>query len=79
MVGCRESGGIFYDIGSGTGKPALAAALLHDFDQVNGIEILDGLYRISLEIQGAGRKRLYHCCRTKKRRQKLSLRGVMQH
>ena len=53
--GLQRSGGIFYDIGSGTGKPALAAALLHDFDQVS-IEILDGLYRISLEIQGPGRK-----------------------
>ena len=29
-------GGVFYDLGHGTGKPALAAALLHDFESVNG-------------------------------------------
>eukprot|EP00943_MAST-04B_sp_MAST-4B-sp1_P005867 g5867.t1 len=56
--GLQESGGIFYDIGSGTGKPALAAALLHDFDEVKGIEILDGLFKISLELQNVWEKKV---------------------
>ena len=34
--GLQSPGGIFFDLGHGTGKPALAAALLHDFDSVNG-------------------------------------------
>lgn len=34
------SGGVFYDLGHGTGKGVLAAALLHNFDSVRGIEIL---------------------------------------
>ena len=69
--GLQESGGIFYDIGSGTGKPALAAALLHDFDQVNGIEILDGLYRISLEIQGVWEKKIVPLLSDKKAQTKI--------
>ena len=40
--GLSKPGGIFYDIGAGTGKPALAAALLHDFDEVRG-ELSDAL------------------------------------
>ena len=69
--GLQESGGIFYDIGSGTGKPALAAALLHDFDQVHGIEILDGLYRISLEIQGVWEKKIVPLLSDKKAQTKI--------
>ena len=49
--GLQESGGIFFDLGHGTGKPALAAALLHDFDSVNGIELLDGLFNLSLQLK----------------------------
>lgn len=43
--------GVFYDIGAGTGKPVFAAALLGDFSQCIGIEILTGLHGISLELQ----------------------------
>lgn len=41
-------GGAFYDLGSGTGKAVLAAALLHDFDECKGIEIADSLYDVSM-------------------------------
>lgn len=51
--GLSKPGGIFYDIGHGTGKPAMAAALCHDFDEVKGIEILNGLYDISLALKQA--------------------------
>ena len=44
------SGGVFYDVGSGTGKPAFAALLLHDFDRVGGVEVLEGLHAKSIEL-----------------------------
>ena len=44
-------GGVFYDLGSGTGKGVVAAALLHNFDECRGIEILDSLSQISLSMQ----------------------------
>jgi hypothetical protein len=49
--GLKESGGKFYDIGSGTGKPVFAAALLHPWESCTGIEILDGLHETSLELK----------------------------
>mmetsp|Transcript_20217 Transcript_20217/g.57618 ORF Transcript_20217/g.57618 Transcript_20217/m.57618 type:complete len:286 (+) Transcript_20217:489-1346(+) len=49
--GLQEPGGTFVDIGAGTGKPVFAAMLLHEFDKVVGIEILEGLHEISLELQ----------------------------
>jgi len=36
-------GGSFYDLGSGTGRAVIAAALLHDFDWCYGIELMDSL------------------------------------
>jgi SAM-dependent methyltransferase len=48
--GLRGPGGKFYDIGSGTGKPVIAAALLHSWDSCTGIEILEGLHATSLEL-----------------------------
>eukprot|EP00471_Norrisiella_sphaerica_P001102 CAMPEP_0184485302 /NCGR_PEP_ID=MMETSP0113_2-20130426/6924_1 /TAXON_ID=91329 /ORGANISM="Norrisiella sphaerica, Strain BC52" /LENGTH=246 /DNA_ID=CAMNT_0026866695 /DNA_START=37 /DNA_END=777 /DNA_ORIENTATION=+ len=48
--GLQKPGGVFYDIGSGTGKPTFAAVLLHDFDKAYGIEILGGLHKISLQL-----------------------------
>jgi hypothetical protein len=32
----QKPGGRFYDLGSGTGKPVVAAAILHNFDQCVG-------------------------------------------
>jgi hypothetical protein len=45
----QERGGIFYDLGSGTGKGVIGAAVLHNFDACYGIEILEGLYAVSLD------------------------------
>ena len=46
----QERGGKFYDLGSGVGKGAVAAAILHNFDTCYGIEILEGLYTMSLDV-----------------------------
>lgn len=46
-------GGVFYDLGSGTGKPVVAAAILHNFDVCYGIELLEGLYSVSLDLANA--------------------------
>lgn len=40
----------FVDLGSGTGKPVFAAALLHPWRQCVGIELLDSLYTASVEM-----------------------------
>lgn len=40
-------GGIFYDVGSGSGRGVFAATLLHNFDRAEGIEILTGLHTAS--------------------------------
>ena len=40
-----HAGGIFYDLGSGTGRAIFIARFLHDFAQCRGIEILEGLHR----------------------------------
>ena len=45
----QSRGGIFYDLGSGTGKPVIAAAICHNFDVCYGIEVLEGLYSMSLD------------------------------
>ena len=49
----QRPGGKFYDLGSGCGKPCLAAAILHNFDVCIGVEKLKGLYEASLEVQHA--------------------------
>ena len=38
----QQDGGIFVDLGSGTGKAVVAAAIVHNFDTAYGIEILEG-------------------------------------
>lgn len=40
----------FYDLGSGVGKPCIAAALLHNFKACTGIEITKDLYDVSLSV-----------------------------
>ncbi len=49
--GLQKPGGVYYDIGSGTGKPTFAACLLHSFDKAYGVEILEGLHKISCSLQ----------------------------
>lgn len=48
--GLQRPGGAFVDVGAGTGKPAFAAALLHDWDACRGVEVLSGLHGASLEL-----------------------------
>lgn len=40
---------IFYDLGAGTGKAVITAALSNNFSKCVGIEILPSLYQVSLE------------------------------
>ena len=40
-------GGVFYDLGSGSGKACLAAALLWPFDVCRGIELQVGVFEKS--------------------------------
>lgn len=42
------AGGVFYDLGSGTGKTVIAAALLHDFSRSVGIEQMPSLHECAL-------------------------------
>ena len=48
--GIMQSGGRFFDLGSGTGKPCIAALCLHSWAYVCGIEMLEGLYNTNLEM-----------------------------
>ena len=43
--------GNFYDLGSGTGKPVIAMSLINHFKRLIGIEYLENLFRLSLEIK----------------------------
>ncbi|HSW70904.1 MAG TPA: hypothetical protein VLH77_02870, partial [Gammaproteobacteria bacterium] len=48
------AGTVFYDLGSGSGKAVLTAALCYDFDKACGIELLPGLFNLSnLQINKA--------------------------
>lgn len=49
----QKRGGIFYDLGAGTGKAVIGAAVLHNFDVCYGIECLEGLYSLSLDALNA--------------------------
>jgi hypothetical protein len=44
------SGGKFYDLGSGSGKAVVGAALLHDFNSCEGIEIMESLFNFSQSL-----------------------------
>lgn len=46
-----QSGGIFFDLGSGNGKAMVAAALTHDFESVCGIECLEYLFNESEKLK----------------------------
>lgn len=50
LGGAEHMGGVFYDIGAGTGKPVFAAALHGRFVRCVGIEILDGLFALSQSL-----------------------------
>ena len=44
-------GGLFYDLGSGTGKVSLAAALLHSFSESYGVELLPDLHERAVALK----------------------------
>ena len=46
----KDFGGKFIDVGCGTGRPVIAACLLHDFDSCSGIEILADLHALSKKV-----------------------------
>jgi len=50
MIPRLPQGGTFYDLGCGAGKVVVAAALLHRFDTVVGIELLPNLVTTSKEL-----------------------------
>ncbi len=45
-----RNGGVFVDLGSGTGRALIAAALLHDFDKIVGVELLSGLHQAAVNV-----------------------------
>lgn len=49
----QSRGGIFYDLGSGTGKGVIGAAVLYNFDVCYGIECMEGLFSLSLDALNA--------------------------
>lgn len=63
--GLPETGGVFLDIGCGSGRPVFAAALIHDFNLCAGIEILDGLYEVCEEVFVTWRKTVKFQCSKK--------------
>lgn len=55
---------VFYDLGSGVGKPVFMAALLHEFSKSCGIELLEPLHREAINcldqfLASPMRKKLY--------------------
>ena len=55
----------FYDLGCGTGKPCIAAVLAHGFASLNGVEILDGLFKASLEVKAKWDVAVANACKGK--------------
>ena len=45
------SGGTLIDLGSGSGRGVVGALLLHDWDVVRGVELLDGLWKASVAVK----------------------------
>jgi len=45
----EQTGGIFVDVGSGSGKMCIAAAFLQHFDEIRGIELVTGLHNLAVE------------------------------
>ena len=44
-------GGVFVDLGSGTGKGIIAGILMHPFSKVVGVEMLETLFEKSIEVR----------------------------
>ena len=43
--------GIFYDLGSGAGKPIIAMSMMHKFQKLIGIEFLENLSNLSKDVK----------------------------
>jgi len=46
----ENSGGIFVDLGSGSGRPLFSALLFHDFNRCIGVEILSSLWHLGDDV-----------------------------
>ena len=46
-----QEGEIFWDIGTGTGKPLILCALVYPFLKVRGVEFLGGLYETARKVR----------------------------
>ena len=55
----RKGGGVFLDLGSGSGKAVVAASLLGDFSRTVGIEIIDELHVLSIDMASTLRQLLF--------------------
>lgn len=51
LINMHVGGEMFYDLGSGTGKAALSAAIVHPFKICCGVEILPDLHNIALDLK----------------------------
>jgi len=56
---------VFYDLGSGIGKPSLVAYLCFNFSKIIGIEKLEGLWQTSKNILERLQKHYLELCKTK--------------
>ena len=50
-MGCLQEKVLYYDLGSGSGRSTLAAAVCYPFHRCIGIEIMDELFQLSTEIE----------------------------
>ncbi len=46
-----KADGVFFDLGSGTGRIAMQANILFNFKKITGIELLEGLHNKAIEVQ----------------------------
>ena len=56
--GYNRPSGTFYDVGHGAGKGLIAAAICGNFSKIKGVELLDGLYYVSLRLKDTYTKSL---------------------
>lgn len=55
-----KSDGVFFDLGSGTGRIVLAAHMIFDFKKVVGVELLRGLHDKACEVRDHFYATIYH-------------------
>jgi len=69
----KGTGGVFWDLGCGTGKPLIAAALgSHSFSKICGVELLEGLCNAAKKVvEEYIQKAIYNNIDTKERLESL--------